>query len=167
MSYKKSRLIGRIEVQLATCVCPDVVLNFVRFCKKNQIKYSNQGRIVPSDCELPLKINRVFPKLYFETDIPINHPITNIDNLCCRDDAINHNRIGVLSFDPNKILNRGHIYFAISLRSMPILDEKRIGFGRILEGMDVLTMVEDLGTKNGKVIKLIEISNCGLVNYDN
>lgn len=152
-------------MQLATCVCPDVVLNFVRFCKKNQIKYTEQGRVAPIDCELPSKIKRVFPKLYFESDIPINHPITNIENLCCRKDVINHKRFGVLSFDPRKILNRGHIYFAISLRPMSILDEKRIGFGRILEGMDVLTMVEDLGTKNGKVIKPIEISNCGLINY--
>lgn len=137
----------------------------MRFCKKNHIQHTEQGRIIPNSSELPFKITRIFPGLYFESDIPMNHPILNLKNSCCRKDVISHNRTGVLSFDPKNILNRGHIYFAISLKPIPMLDEKRIGVGRVLEGMDFLTMVEALGTKNGKVIKPIEISNCGLINY--
>lgn len=154
-----------MKIQLVTCVCPEVVLNFVKFCEKNHIKHTGHGPIIPKDCELPSKISRVFPELYFESDIPMNYPITDLKNLCCKKDAITHNKPGILSFDPKNILNRGHVYFAISLKAVPILDEKRIGIGRILEGRDVLTMVEDLGTKNGKIIKSIEISNCGLIQY--
>lgn len=67
----------------------------------------------------------------------------------------------VLTFPPLPIP-----YFFVTFSPHPLftdqrLDGKHVVFGRVLEGMDVVKLIEEQGTSTGVPRCAIEISNCG------
>ena len=73
-----------------------------------------------------------------------------------------HDRPGVLSMY-NKGPNTNGSQFIITLAPIPWLDGKNVAFGQVIEGMEVLRVIESLGTKTGKPKKSIMVKECGLV----
>ena len=41
------------------------------------------------------------------------------------------------------------------------LDGKQVVFGSVVEGMDVVKKMEDVGSRSGKTSKTVVIANCG------
>jgi len=51
--------------------------------------------------------------------------------------------------------------FFITTVACPWLDGKHVVFGKVVEGMNIVTQLEGLGSRNGKPSKKVTISNCG------
>ena len=53
--------------------------------------------------------------------------------------------------------------FFICTAQTPWLDNKHVVFGSVIEGMKVVKRIEDLGSREGKTSKIVEIDDCGEV----
>ena len=51
--------------------------------------------------------------------------------------------------------------FYITLRAMPGWDHKYVAFGRVVEGMRALNLLEKVKTENDRSIEQIIIADCG------
>jgi len=51
--------------------------------------------------------------------------------------------------------------FFITVANTPWLDGKHVVFGRVLEGTDVVTKIEKVGTQSGSPSKTVVITDCG------
>jgi peptidyl-prolyl isomerase E (cyclophilin E) len=71
-----------------------------------------------------------------------------------------HDRPGLLSM-ANSGRNTNGSQFFVTTNPTPHLDNKHVVFGRVLQGMEVLGLVEDCGTPDGQVSQMVRIDNCG------
>lgn len=53
--------------------------------------------------------------------------------------------------------------FFITTTKTSWLDRKHVVFGKVIEGMDIITKIEQLGSANGKVTRKIYIDECGML----
>mmetsp|Transcript_31374 Transcript_31374/g.73196 ORF Transcript_31374/g.73196 Transcript_31374/m.73196 type:complete len:362 (+) Transcript_31374:155-1240(+) len=74
--------------------------------------------------------------------------------------TLQHTLPGVLSM-ANSGKNTNGSQFFICTKACPHLDGKHVVFGRILEGLDVLTKMEECGTSSGKPLRVVIVDNCG------
>lgn len=51
--------------------------------------------------------------------------------------------------------------FIITLDEFKSLDNIHVAFGRVYEGFEILDAIEECGDEEGKIIKVVTISNCG------
>lgn len=71
-----------------------------------------------------------------------------------------HTKPGMLSM-ANAGPNTNGSQFFICTEKTPWLNGKHVVFGEVEDGMDVVRAMEKLGSKSGKVSKVVRISNCG------
>ena len=69
----------------------------------------------------------------------------------------NRGTIAMANAGPN---TNGSQFFLTTV-PCPWLDGKHVVFGQVIDGMDVVKVVESFGTQNGKTTKRIEIKDCG------
>ena len=53
--------------------------------------------------------------------------------------------------------------FFICCEEAPWLDGKHVVFGRVVRGMDVVKIIEDVGCSSGATSKVVKIADCGQV----
>jgi len=76
--------------------------------------------------------------------------------------VVKHDQSGLLSmFNTGKNTNGSQ--FFITLDAVPELNGKHVVFGRVVEGMNIIKQMEDLGSENGMPSKRITIQQCGQV----
>ena len=51
--------------------------------------------------------------------------------------------------------------FFITTVTTPWLDGRHVVFGNVIQGMDVVSRIESLGTQNGQTMQNIVIADCG------
>lgn len=73
-----------------------------------------------------------------------------------------HDQAGLLSMF-NTAKNSNGSQFFITLDALPELDGRHVVFGRIIEGMNIVKQMEELGSEEGKPSKRINIKQCGQV----
>ena len=73
-----------------------------------------------------------------------------------------HDRPGLLSMANSGKDTNGSQFF-ITTMPTPHLDNKHVVFGRVIQGMEILSLVEQCGTDDGQVSQMVRIDNCGEV----
>ena len=71
-----------------------------------------------------------------------------------------HDSLGLLSM-ANAGKNTNGSQFFITTVPTPHLNGKHVIFGRVVEGMDIVTKIESFGSQSGKTKSVIKIRDCG------
>lgn len=147
---KDQRLLGRVIIQLYTESAPVVVLQIVRACM----------------CKNPwFLIKRIFPDLWIDIELPLEKKSPLRQCLEYNANAIDHGKHGyVLSFGKEYLHGfQDHLHFSIAVRPLRVLNGRRIGFGRVVQGQKIIDCLQDYGTKHGKLLRIVEFSDFGFL----
>ncbi|XP_067628406.1 uncharacterized protein [Eurosta solidaginis] len=146
--------IGRFTVQLYTEALPQVVLAFVRTCKEGKLRR--------------LTLVRSFTDLWAEFELKLD--VKDIE--WAKEAPIEYDRralhqnikSGVLSFSLKHVetLRKGILSFALSFRPLVVDMKDRVAFGKLIDGMRGLYLLESNGTKNGKPMKNVIATAMGV-----
>jgi peptidylprolyl isomerase len=76
--------------------------------------------------------------------------------------TLKHTAAGVLSMANSGVDTNGSQFF-ITLRETPWLDGKHVVFGRVVEGLEVLEKIADVGAADGTPSASVSIAACGIL----
>jgi len=76
--------------------------------------------------------------------------------------AAKHSRPGLLSMG-NSGPNTNASQFFITLKATPWLDGRHVVFGEVVQGMEVVRIVERFGTETGRPRAKVTVSACGIL----
>ncbi|ALC41896.1 CG3492 [Drosophila busckii] len=149
-----TRIMGRLAIQLFTEACPEVVLEFMRVCTTG-----NPHLIC---------FTRTFAPIWLEGKIALD-PQRKLDmsNIEHDFEVLNHGvDAGILSFPSRYVRgnsSRTSLNFSISFKPLSILNGKRIAFGKVRKGLQLLERIHEatahLPSNNG----VVKLTGCGIL----
>jgi peptidylprolyl isomerase len=74
--------------------------------------------------------------------------------------SVRHDQPGIVSM-ANSGRNSNGGQFFITLVKAPWLDGRHVAFGRVIEGMDIIELIQAAGTSSGTPKQSIQIADCG------
>ncbi|KAH7314960.1 hypothetical protein KP509_21G028600 [Ceratopteris richardii] len=140
---------GQLIIEVRRDVVPLTAENFCSLCsgkQGNSYKGSAVNRIVPGfmaqggDCG-----NSIYGKRFDDENFKLLHKGR-----------------GILSMANNGPHTNGSQFF-ISLGDCSQLDGKHVVFGKVVNGKEVLNVIEECGTPEGRTIRKVTIADCGIL----
>lgn len=145
--------IGRIIIELFNDITPITAKNFAELCKNKKYQNTRFHRIIKDfmiqggDIDnLNGKGGRSIYGQYFDDE--------NFD--------IKHNQPGLVSM-ANKGKNTNGSQFFITTNNANHLDGKHVVFGTVIQGMNIVKIIEDTHTVDGNPTLDVYISDCGIL----
>ncbi|KAH8052219.1 peptidyl-prolyl cis-trans isomerase [Aureococcus anophagefferens] len=156
--------VGRIEMTLRDDVCPETCENFRCLCtgeRGDLVRGSSRQHLWYKGC----RFHRVIPDFMAQGgDITRNngsggHSIYG-KKFADENFELKFDKAGALAM-ANGGKNTNSSQFFIALQPCEWLDGKHTVFGLVSAGMDVVRMIEDCGTAQGRTRGIVTIAQCG------
>ncbi|EDW00655.1 uncharacterized protein LOC6559861 [Drosophila grimshawi] len=148
-----TRIEGRLIIQLFTEACPKVVLEFMRVCTRQNSKN--------------IRFTRTFAPIWLEGQIALDtERMLDMSNIEHDFEVLNHGvDAGILSFPSRYVRgnSRTDLNFTLSFKPLSILNGKRIAFGKVRKGLQLLERIHDATAHLAKRHNLLVIRDCGVL----
>ena len=150
------RKLGRIEIELYNDITPITAENFRSLC------VGDKG-LTYKGCNF----HRIIPRFMLQGGDITNFNGTGGTSIYGRyfndeNFILKHNAPGILSM-ANAGPNTGSSQFFITTVATPWLDGKHVVFGKVINGMNIVKIVESKGSNTGKTHGTISIVDCGQI----
>lgn len=144
-------LYGKIEVELYENIAPKTVKNFIKLVNENYYENSHFHRVIPGFM-IQGGIGKI-PASPIEGEFNAN----NINN------TLKHER-GVISMARTSIYNSASSQFFIMHEDSSHLDGNYAGFGKVINGLDVVDKIANVATNsNDKPLTTVKINNITII----
>ncbi|KAH8405145.1 hypothetical protein KR222_004592 [Zaprionus bogoriensis] len=153
LEVANTQIHGRLCIQLFTEACPQVVLEFMRICTQQSLD--------------SIIFTRTFAPIWLEGRISLS-PERSIDmsNIEHDFEVLNHGvDAGILSFPSRYVRGntRTALSFTISFKPLSILNGKRIAFGKVRKGLQLLERIQDATAHLANNHNVITVRQCGVL----
>lgn len=157
--------VGRMQIELYANIVPQTAENFRCLCTGEK-GIGKSGKALHF---MDTIFHRIIPKFMAQGGDLTNGDGTGGDSiygLTFKDESfsISHSEPGILSM-ANAGPDTNASQFFLTFGKCSWLDGKHVGFGKVIDGMDILKEIESMGTNSGKPTKEVKILGCGEIKY--